>query len=372
MADKQITPFQLTDQFTMDNFNQRINETNIALQSKPNPNLLDNWYFAYPVDQRGGYVYPPNSPYADRNGNQIGMTSQYLTIDKSKKSPFSDDWAEISIDGTTYYGYIQYAVRGYIPRWNEYAMDRWTVETDAAGELVILIEDDGIVLKNVTEKLLQFKQILPEDIQINGNTCNISVLVNQVESGSVVFALSQASSPWANSIVTETITAGGMYSATGICLQQQQKIIVSISPNTTVKIKAAKLELGSQQTLAHQENGVWVLNEIPNYADTLERCQYYSDLPTTWAPMTFYVADFIVFTVKTHRKMRVNLGSANVTLDSSKLAVHSMGAAQTGFSFSVYGGGDDYVLIKAAKTGHGLSTAMLIVENGGVYANANM
>ena len=30
----QITPFQLTDQFTMDNFNQRINETNIALQNK--------------------------------------------------------------------------------------------------------------------------------------------------------------------------------------------------------------------------------------------------------------------------------------------------------------------------------------------------
>ena len=35
MADKQITPFQLTDQFTMDNFNQRINETNTLLQNKP-------------------------------------------------------------------------------------------------------------------------------------------------------------------------------------------------------------------------------------------------------------------------------------------------------------------------------------------------
>ena len=34
MADNQITPFQLTDQFTMDNFNQRIDETNIALQKK--------------------------------------------------------------------------------------------------------------------------------------------------------------------------------------------------------------------------------------------------------------------------------------------------------------------------------------------------
>ena len=33
MANNQITPFQLTDQFTMDNFNQRINETNTALQN---------------------------------------------------------------------------------------------------------------------------------------------------------------------------------------------------------------------------------------------------------------------------------------------------------------------------------------------------
>ena len=33
MADKQVTPFQLTDQFTMNNFNQRINETNTALEN---------------------------------------------------------------------------------------------------------------------------------------------------------------------------------------------------------------------------------------------------------------------------------------------------------------------------------------------------
>ena len=33
MANNQITPFQLTDQFTMDNFNQRINEANTAFQN---------------------------------------------------------------------------------------------------------------------------------------------------------------------------------------------------------------------------------------------------------------------------------------------------------------------------------------------------
>ena len=36
---------------------------------------------------------------------------------------------------------------------------------------------------------------------------------------------------------------------------------------------AVKLELGDTQTLAHQENGVWVLNEVPNYQQELAKCQ---------------------------------------------------------------------------------------------------
>lgn len=39
---------------------------------------------------------------------------------------------------------------------------------------------------------------------------------------------------------------------------------------------AAKLELGTHQTLAHKDvNGNWVLNEIPNYGEQLRRCQRY-------------------------------------------------------------------------------------------------
>ena len=40
----------------------------------------------------------------------------------------------------------------------------------------------------------------------------------------------------------------------------------------TIKLVAAKLEVGSTQTLAHKENGIWVLNEIPNFEDQLMRC----------------------------------------------------------------------------------------------------
>nr|DAF15940.1 MAG TPA: tail protein [Caudoviricetes sp.] len=47
------------------------------------------------------------------------------------------------------------------------------------------------------------------------------------------------------------------------------------STDNVYKIIAVGLELGSQQTLAHQENGVWGLNEIPDYGEQLRRCQRY-------------------------------------------------------------------------------------------------
>lgn len=37
-------------------------------------------------------------------------------------------------------------------------------------------------------------------------------------------------------------------------------------------IRAVKLELGPEQTLCHQENGAWVLNEIPDYEEEYYRC----------------------------------------------------------------------------------------------------
>lgn len=40
-------------------------------------------------------------------------------------------------------------------------------------------------------------------------------------------------------------------------------------------VVAVKLELGSQQTLAHKEYGDWVLNEIPKFGDQLAECQRY-------------------------------------------------------------------------------------------------
>ena len=42
-----------------------------------------------------------------------------------------------------------------------------------------------------------------------------------------------------------------------------------------VSLKAVKFECGDQQTLAHQEGGKWVLNEVPDYKEELAKCQAY-------------------------------------------------------------------------------------------------
>lgn len=49
-------------------------------------------------------------------------------------------------------------------------------------------------------------------------------------------------------------------------------ISLSSGIGKTSVYRAIKLELGPEQTLAHQENGVWVLNEIPDYEYELYRC----------------------------------------------------------------------------------------------------
>ena len=89
MANNQITPFQLTDQFTMDNFNQRINETNTALQNKApagyglgsiskfisssddlNDVVYDGWYY---------FDAPPiNAPLLD-GVNAVGYSSMLVS-----------------------------------------------------------------------------------------------------------------------------------------------------------------------------------------------------------------------------------------------------------------------------------------------------
>nr|DAH32577.1 MAG TPA: hypothetical protein [Caudoviricetes sp.] len=180
-----------------------------------NPNLLDNWYFGNPVNQRG------------------------LT---------------------------EYAIS-----WNQYSVDRWSCEGDA---VYVRIEQDGIVIKNNNSSGFQFKQILPDGLIPVGSAVTVSVLCTSV-SGICHIIYAQTNEPYSNSIPWAQIEAGVVTTAHGVQIGGQHKVFISLEPGAEIKILAVKLELGSTQTLAHLENGNWVLNEIPDYGEQLRKCQRY-------------------------------------------------------------------------------------------------
>lgn len=145
----------------------------IAAKVQPcNRNLLDNWYFGNPVNQR------------DVSGT-------------------------ISSAG--------------------YFLDRWKLVSGS-----VTISADGITLNGTMQQVLETAPV---------GTVTVSALT-QAGVGEVVPTYDSASK-------TVTVTADGK------------------------KLVAVKLEIGSQQTLAHQEDGVWVLNEIPDYGEELTKCMRY-------------------------------------------------------------------------------------------------
>ena len=231
------------------------------------PNLLDNWYFGRPVDQRGGYIVPKGVNYYKVDGfvpqGPIPETVKVDHIDYAGSAIFNYGGVACYVpkDG----GYV----RGYIPAWNGYSIDRWSVESDS--EIVITFVNGGIHAKNTANVARQFKQILPGDLNLSGRMITISALVGDVI-GTVNYVLTQVNDPYKNSAAC-SISKDGLVSSSGSALTGQQKIVFGLEPGAEITVLAAKLELGPTQTLAHQENGVWVMNEVPDYGEQLRRCQ---------------------------------------------------------------------------------------------------
>lgn len=156
-----------------------INGSVIATKVQPcNRNLLDNWYFGNPVNQR------------DVSGT-------------------------ISSAG--------------------YFLDRWKLVRGS-----VTINTDGITLNGTMQQVLETAPV---------GTVTASALT-QAGVGDVVPTYDSARK-------TVTVTADGK------------------------KLVAVKLEMGSQQTLAHQADGAWALSEIPDYGEELTKCMRYLQVLST-------------------------------------------------------------------------------------------
>lgn len=197
-----------------------------------NPNLVDNWYFIGGGSQQGGNQFPIN---------EQGNTSYTL--------------------GTS----------------NTFSVNRW-LSTNGT----ITVASDHI---NYTSQasLASYKRFIqPTGVTIpSGTTVTISMLakVNSV-GGTVYMRLGNAYASYAayGLTISAATTDYELFTHT---VKTDRDIAASfdILVNNTaesaidIDIKAVKMELSDSQTLAHQENGVWVLNEIPNYEEQLIRCK---------------------------------------------------------------------------------------------------
>ena len=182
-----------------------------------NRNLLDDWYFVNPVNQRGEHEYTTHLAY---------------TIDRWK-------WSGIG------------------------------------GNPLSLIVNDGYISVKGTWLAQPIK-----DSDVPLGTYTISVLTRE----------------------------GVLFSATKTFTSEKYDIFAASSPDTNIQISvirhwdsnlnysvfllgtaddqyadvvAVKFEPGPTQTLAHKEGDTWVLNEVPDYATELAKCQRYQLLIST-------------------------------------------------------------------------------------------
>lgn len=194
----------------------------IATKAFPcNPNLLDNWYFGNPVNQRGQTSYPGGAYAIDRWLPSSGNTS--LVVND--------------------------------------------------GFLTVTTRTDGAAVDQIQEFPYPPGTVLTLSALMRCTTANAGLQCRFGNDGTTATDYSK----------TVTLTGTGNWELvtllltipSGIGAVLQSPRFRGTAAGTTYDIKAIKLELGTQQTLAHQENGVWVLNEIPDYSEQYRRCLRY-------------------------------------------------------------------------------------------------
>lgn len=238
-----------------------------GLKWHSNPNLLDNWYFRNPVDQRGGYVVPPGTTYYNL-GNlaiSIGKLPSYATVVRYATYD-GVAYPVVKVDGTEYMTRNGTAVRGYTGV--GYGIDRWYCESSNGG---VTVNNGSVTFLPGT--YFQKGEAIQYEL-LKGKTVTLSLLdaENHLYYGTGAYGsianVPIGSSGWFMSMMYYSVQDNHIFRFTNGGSEESKNIV------------AAKLELGSQQTLAHQENGVWVLNEIPDYGEQLRRCMRYFQVIT--------------------------------------------------------------------------------------------
>ena len=252
-----------------------------------------------------------------------------------------------------------------------YTIDRWYLHN---GGTVALVTQSGVTCVRVSggeSAAARFRQLVPITSSLKGATVTFSV-ANLVMSSTGIAAiacglvnaktdtLSNSQSVTVDSRVNRvSINIPSDTTYAYVCVQIQVS-----AGNNAIYLKAAKLELGPEQTIARQVNGSWVLNDpIPNYNAELTKCQGHLIAVSRYTTFraTAIRTNYIDFCIPTPTTLR----STATLVNSGNLLVQTLtGSNQSGFTFAVAQTLNGYVVVRATKNSHGLTDAMLNVSGG--------
>lgn len=160
-----------------------------------------------------------------------------------------------------------------------YGIDRWIAKWTGTDGVVSVI--DGCISLYRPAYSAHICQFLENPKKLAGEKITFSVLAKSGsggETGILIYATSTSNSePYIIAVTGDNSINYNVIECSAIVPDDVVSLFVDITSANAKKsfIKAAKLELGHIQTLAHKENDKWVLNSIPNYALELSKCQRY-------------------------------------------------------------------------------------------------
>lgn len=240
------------------------------------PNLLDNWYFGNPVDQRKGYIQIggtmmyKDAACTDQFGPSAGTTP--VVVYATYARPI-DNGVELGL-----YIPLTSIVRGYTG--NGYGVDRWYFDSDS-GSCALALTNEGVkfIATAGATGIANLKQDIDPTMlsTFAGKTVTLSILGKTDISQQVLFYVNSKvaavnSSPAVNGVCMTTLTYTFPDVLTGASIFVYGRSYSGAGEGTII---AAKLELGPTHTLAHREGDRWVLNEVPKYSRELLDCRMY-------------------------------------------------------------------------------------------------
>lgn len=139
-----------------------------------------------------------------------------------------------------------------------YTIDRWKI----IGVGSVTVGENGLTLTRTGAEYFDLRSlyILPEIID---KVATFSILSDGVVYSVTAKPLTSTPATFPNFQILTSYVDNTVF------------LVIRPTNTTPLNIQAVKLELGSTQTLAHKEGDTLVLNEIPDYATELLKCQRY-------------------------------------------------------------------------------------------------